>query len=141
VRVWQCPLAGADRKWRFGAAKTAFDPNRKSDLKSKLTNREGSANGWGLCPVLLPGHRVANDHAPVRSNDSLLAVNELAMYFPTRRTNHDYLQFLVVAQALVAGMLCKFFAVFNRFQIGIEVNTDAISHRNAVFHIKEKIAI
>jgi hypothetical protein len=60
------------------------------------------------------------------------------MYFPTRRANHGYLKLFVVAQAFVTEVLCKLFAVFNRFHIAIKFNADAIPHRNAVFHIKEK---
>jgi hypothetical protein len=68
----------------------------------------------------------------------LFPVNELAMYFPTRRANHGYLKLFVVAQAFVTEVPCKLFAVFNRFDVGIKLNADAIPHRNAVFHIKEK---
>jgi len=28
--VWRCPLAGVDRKWRFGAVRTVFYPDRTS---------------------------------------------------------------------------------------------------------------
>jgi hypothetical protein len=65
-------------------------------------------------------------------------VNELAMYFPTRRANHGYLQLLVIAQTFVAEMLCELFAVNDRFGVSLELNTDAIPHRNAVLHVKEK---
>jgi hypothetical protein len=69
----------------------------------------------------------------------LIPVNELAMYFPTRSANHGYLKLLVVAQAFVTEVFCKLFAVLNRFQIRIKLNADAIPHRDAVFHIEEKL--
>jgi hypothetical protein len=68
----------------------------------------------------------------------LVPVNVLTMYFSTGSANHRYLKLFVVAQAVVAKMLRELFAVFDRFQIGIKLNTDAIPHRNAIFHIKEE---
>jgi hypothetical protein len=79
-----------------------------------------------------------NDEDRAEANATLLAMNELAMYFPTGSANHRYLKLFVVSQAAVAEMLRKLLAVFNRFQIGIKLNPDAISHRDAIFHIKEK---
>jgi hypothetical protein len=68
----------------------------------------------------------------------LFPVNELAMYFPTRSANHGYLKLFVVTQAFVAEVLCKLFAVNDRFSASLELNTDTIPHWNAVFHVKEK---
>jgi hypothetical protein len=65
-------------------------------------------------------------------------VNELAMYFPTRRVDHGYFQVLIVAETTVAEVLRERSAMRNRFGIGHEFNADTIPHRNAIFHIKEK---
>jgi hypothetical protein len=69
---------------------------------------------------------------------ALLPVNELAMNLAAERVDHGYLQFLVVPQAAIADMLCKLFAVFDCLGVALEFKAEAISHRNAVFHVKEK---
>jgi hypothetical protein len=68
----------------------------------------------------------------------LLPVNELAVNLPSKRVDHAYLKVLIVGEATVAPVLGKLFAVDDRLSVGAELNADAISHRNAVFHIKEK---
>jgi hypothetical protein len=45
---------------------------------------------------------------------------------------------LIVAQAFVTEVLCKFSAMCNRLGIRFEFNSDSISQWNAVFHIEEK---
>jgi hypothetical protein len=65
-------------------------------------------------------------------------VNELAVNLPSKRVDHAYLKVLIVGEATVAPVLGKLFAVDDRLSVGAELNADAISHRNAVFHIKEK---
>ena len=65
-------------------------------------------------------------------------MNELAVNLPSKRVDHAYLKVLIVGEATVAPVLGKLFAVDDRLSVGAELNADAISHRNAVFHIKEK---
>jgi len=45
---------------------------------------------------------------------------------------------LIVAETVVAEVLRERSAMRNRFGIGHEFNANAIPHRNAIFHIKEK---
>jgi hypothetical protein len=65
-------------------------------------------------------------------------VNELAMNFPSERIDHGYLEVLVVAEALVAEVLGEHPAVLDRFNVGVELNPNPVSQRNAIFHIEEK---
>ena len=65
-------------------------------------------------------------------------MNELAVNLLSKRVDHAYLKVLIVGEATVAPVLGKLFAVDDRLSVGAELNADAISHRNAVFHIKEK---
>jgi hypothetical protein len=65
-------------------------------------------------------------------------VHELAVNFSPERINYSYFKVFVVAQTAVAYMLCKLFAMDDRFGIALELNADPVPHRNAVFHIKEK---
>jgi len=57
----------------------------------------------------------------------LFPVNELAMEFPSKRVDNGYLKVLIVAQAVVAEMLRKLFAVRDSLKIAIEVDPDPIS--------------
>jgi hypothetical protein len=57
----------------------------------------------------------------------LFPVNELAMDFPAERVDNGYLKVLIVAQAVVAEMLRKLFAVRDSLKIAIEVDPDPIS--------------
>jgi hypothetical protein len=66
-------------------------------------------------------------------------MNELAMNLAADRVDDGYLQFLVVSQAAVADVLRKLFAVLDRFGVARELNADAVPHRDAVFHIEEKL--
>jgi hypothetical protein len=66
-------------------------------------------------------------------------MNELTVNLATKRVDHGYFKILIVAQAAIAEMLRKLFAVDNRFGISREINTDAVPHRNAIFHIEEKL--
>jgi hypothetical protein len=75
---------------------------------------------------------------PGSSSAAGLPVNELSMNFPTQSVDHGDLKVLVVAEALVAEVLRKHLAVLDRFNVGIELNSNPISQRNAIFHIEEK---
>jgi hypothetical protein len=65
-------------------------------------------------------------------------VNELAMNFPSQRIDHGYFKVLVVAKTLVAEVLGEYSAVLDRFNVGVELDSNPVSQRNAVFHIEEK---
>jgi hypothetical protein len=66
-------------------------------------------------------------------------VNELAMDFPAERVDNGYLKILIVAQAVVAEMLRKLFAVGDSLKIAAEVDPDPVSKRDAIFHIKKEL--
>jgi len=68
----------------------------------------------------------------------LLAMNELAMNFASTRVYDGYLEFLIVSEAAVTNVLRKLFAMDDCFSVSLELEADTISHRNAVFHVKEK---
>jgi hypothetical protein len=57
----------------------------------------------------------------------LFPVNELAMDFPAERVDNGYLKVLIVAQAVVAEMLRKLFAVRDSLKIAIEVDPGPVS--------------
>ena len=67
-------------------------------------------------------------------------VNELAMNFPSQRIDHGYLKVLVVAETFVAEVLGEHPAVFDRFNVGVELNSNPVPQRNAIFHIEEKMS-
>jgi hypothetical protein len=67
-----------------------------------------------------------------------LPVNELAMNFASQRINDGDLKVVVVAEALVAKVLRKHPAMLDRFNVAVELNSNPVSHRNAIFHVEEK---
>jgi hypothetical protein len=69
-----------------------------------------------------------------------LAVNKLAMNLSPVFVDNQYLKVLVVPQAVVAEVLGDLFAITDRFSIGVELNPDAVSHRDAVFHIEKEFS-
>jgi hypothetical protein len=73
------------------------------------------------------------------ANRGLFPVNELAMDFPSSRVDHGYLKVMIVAQAVVAEMLRKLFAVRDRLKIALKVDPDPISKRDAIFHIEKEL--
>jgi hypothetical protein len=66
-------------------------------------------------------------------------VNELAMDFPSSRVDDGYLKVLIVAQAVVAEMLRKLFAVRDSLKITVEIDPDPISKRDAILHIEKEL--
>jgi hypothetical protein len=66
-------------------------------------------------------------------------VNELAINLPTYFVDNQYFKVLIVPQAVIAEVLRHLFAVFDRIGIRVEFNADAVSIRNAVFHIEEEL--
>jgi hypothetical protein len=69
-----------------------------------------------------------------------LAVNKLAMNLPPVFVDNQYLEVLVVPQAVVAEVLRDLLAVTDRFGIGVELDADAVSHRDAVFHVEKEFS-
>jgi hypothetical protein len=66
-------------------------------------------------------------------------VNKLAVNLPSKRVNHGYLKVLVVAEATLAPVLDKLFAVKDCLGVGVKLNANLVPHRNAIFHIEEKL--
>jgi hypothetical protein len=54
--------------------------------------------------------------------------------------DNQYFKVLIVPQAVIAEVLRDLFAMFDRFSIRIELKADAVSHRDAVFHIEKKLS-
>jgi hypothetical protein len=65
-------------------------------------------------------------------------MNVFAMNLATGRVDDRYLQVLIVAQAVVAKVLCKLFAMINRVGVGLEIDSDPVSERDAIFHIEKE---
>jgi hypothetical protein len=65
-------------------------------------------------------------------------MNELAINLSPKRVDYRYFEVLIVGEAVVAKVLSKFLAVHDRFGAGHEFNACAVSHGNAVLHVKEK---
>jgi hypothetical protein len=65
-------------------------------------------------------------------------MHEFAMNLAAERVDDGYLQILVVGKAFIEKMLRERFAMGNRVGIGFEIQSDPVSHRDAVFHIEEK---
>jgi hypothetical protein len=84
-----------------------------------------------------PVSRKANSRTVILMR--LCPVNKLAMDFPAERVDNGYLKILIVAQAVVAEMLRKLFAVRDSFKISAEVDPDPVSERDAIFHIKKEL--
>jgi hypothetical protein len=62
------------------------------------------------------------------------------MNLPPVFVDNQYLKVLVVPQAVVAEVLRDLFAVTDRFSIRVELNPDAVSHRNAIFHVEKEFS-
>jgi hypothetical protein len=54
--------------------------------------------------------------------------------------DNQYLKVLVVPQAVVAEVLRDLFAVTDRFGIRVELNANAVSHRDAIFHVEKELS-
>jgi hypothetical protein len=65
-------------------------------------------------------------------------MDELAMNLATGRVDHGYLKVLIVGKTTIEKVQCENAAMCNRVGIGLELDSDPISERNAVYHIKEK---
>jgi hypothetical protein len=60
------------------------------------------------------------------------------MDLTSERVDDEYFKILVVGKAFIEKMLCEGFAMRNRVGVGFELQSNPISHRDAVSHIKEK---
>jgi hypothetical protein len=69
-----------------------------------------------------------------------LAVNKLAMDLSSAVVDNQYFEVLVIPKAFVAEVLRDLFAMFDCFSIRVELKADAVSHRDAVFHIEKKLS-
>jgi hypothetical protein len=67
-------------------------------------------------------------------------VNKLAMDLSSAVVDNRYFKVLIVPKAFIAEVLRDLFAMFDRFSIRVELKADAISHRDAVFHIEKKLS-
>ena len=64
-------------------------------------------------------------------------MNELAMNLATGRVDNRYFKVLIVVKTIFIKVLCENSAMCDRVGIGLELQSDAISERNTVYHIKE----
>jgi predicted anti-sigma-YlaC factor YlaD len=87
----------------------------------------GAATGLAMVVTLFFGPAVGS-----------IPVNELAMNFASQRVDDGYLKVLVVAEAVVAKVLRKHPGVRDCFNVAVELNSNPVSHWNAIFHIEEK---
>jgi hypothetical protein len=69
---------------------------------------------------------------------NVFAMNVFAMNLATGCVDDGYLKVLIVAQAIVAEVLCKLFAMIDGFGVGSEIDSDPVPERNAVFHIEKE---
>jgi hypothetical protein len=65
-------------------------------------------------------------------------MNVFAMNLATCRVDDRYLQVLIVAQAVIAKVLCKLLAMVDRVGVGLEIDSDPVSERDAIFHIEKE---
>jgi hypothetical protein len=61
------------------------------------------------------------------------------MDFTPERVDDGYLKVLIVAQAVLAKVLCKLFAVLDALLVAFKVDPDPISERDAIFHIEKEL--
>jgi hypothetical protein len=66
-------------------------------------------------------------------------MNEFAVNLASERVDDGYLKIPVVGKAFFKKMLCEGFAMRNCVGIGFELQSNSIPHRDAVFHVKEKL--
>jgi hypothetical protein len=84
--------------------------------------KTGSAEEIGIAPYLFR-----------------LAVNKLAINLSSKFVYNEDFKVRIVPQAVIAEVKRHRFAVLDRISICVELYADAISHRDAVFHIEKKL--
>src|ERR1700730_7852896 len=82
--------------------------------------------------------------APRRGKSGLpalfrLAVNKLAINLSSEFGYNEDFEVLIVPQTVIAEVKRHRFAVLDRISISVELQADAVSHRNAVFHIEKEL--
>jgi hypothetical protein len=65
-------------------------------------------------------------------------MNELPVNLTPGRVDYGDLKILIVGKAVLVKVPCKDSAMCNRLGIRLEFQSNPVSERNAVFHIKEK---
>jgi hypothetical protein len=70
---------------------------------------------------------------------ALFAVNEFAINLTSERIDDAYLKVFIVAQAVVAEVLSKLLAVRDGLKVAFEVDSDLVSHRNAILHVEKEL--
>jgi len=68
-----------------------------------------------------------------------LAVNKLSINLSSEFVYNEDFKVLIVPQTVIAEVKRDRFAVLDRISISVELYADAVSHRNAVFHIEKKL--
>jgi hypothetical protein len=118
---------------RFIPSTAAFETNNQF---IKISRGIGAV---GKAPDVkgLPRFPVLGDSICADLKHGLFPVNEPAMNLTPKRIYHGDLEVVVVAQAFVAEVLRKFFAMRNCIGICVELGPDSISVRDTVFHIEE----
>jgi hypothetical protein len=95
----------------------------------------------------LAGFSIIRDSICADVEHGLSPMDELAMNLATgrvdhgylkERVDHGYLKVLIVGKTTIEKVQCENAAMCNRVGIGLELDSDPISERNAVYHIKEK---
>ena len=66
-------------------------------------------------------------------------MNKLAINLSADLVEDQYLKFLIVPQAVVAEIFRHRFAVRDCLGVGFKFDADAVSIRNAVFHIEKEL--
>jgi hypothetical protein len=86
----------------------------------------------------LPGFPFICDSIFADVEHGLSPMDEFAMNLATGRVDHGYLKVLIVDKATIEEMPRENAAMRNRLGIRLEFDSDPISERNTVYHIKEK---
>jgi hypothetical protein len=66
-------------------------------------------------------------------------VNELSVDLSPEGIDHGNLKVFIIAQTAIPPMLGKLLGVRDCFRVCIELDADAVPHRNAVFHVEEEL--
>ena len=65
-------------------------------------------------------------------------MDELTMNLASERVDYRYLKVLIVGEAAITKMLRKLFAVLDSLPVAFKIDPDAISERDAIFHIEKE---
>jgi hypothetical protein len=87
----------------------------------------------------LAGCCIIRDSICADVEHGLSPMNVLAMNLTSERVDDRYLKILIVGKTIFVKVLCEDSAMCNRVGIGLELQSNPISHGNAIFHIKEEL--